>query len=489
MTDFLTHDTAVAVRSFLKRGTLVALCLTAVSAAPASADLYVGIGLDGDDVITVTGTDDDDWARISDQLTAGKLTLTDPSQGADTVIDDDSDPGCTRIGAVGSVNAKVECALTDIESVYVNLGDGDDVLARAISDDDADQVTETSLPIEADGGDGADTLAGGSGADELNGDGGADFLYGNEGVDVLSGGLDADWLDGGDGADKLAGDAGDDYLLTRDEVADTQVDCGAGTGDRVWADNSLETPAGCETIAPEAVTLPVVTGNLQEGGTVTSSVPSFNGTASTIAYRWFYCTTTTGTSCITGPLTTAPTLTLGESTGNRFIIVDAIATNAAGTAIATSKATARVKEMPKPVVTKPVTPKVPPVVVIPSKPAPVVVAASFGRKGRTTVSRTATSFKVDTGDAIACSPAGKGPCGVTLVAKSKQGRRNVTVGARKWTLPRGTNGKFLFTLNKAAARRLRQEGRLKLTVSVVINQQGATSATKAVTLTIKKPRR
>ncbi|MGZ0163791.1 MAG: hypothetical protein ACKVII_07730 [Planctomycetales bacterium] len=89
----------------------------------------------------------------------------------------------------------------------------------------------TSVPVDAMGGPGPDTLIGGSGNDSLTGNTGSDLLIGNDGDDVLSGhsgpgdtlegglgndqlsgGLGRDTLRGGDGADNLDGGEGDDSV-------------------------------------------------------------------------------------------------------------------------------------------------------------------------------------------------------------------------------------------------------------------------------------
>jgi Ca2+-binding RTX toxin-like protein len=89
----------------------------------------------------------------------------------------------------------------------------------------------TSVPVDAMGGPGPDTLIGGPGNDSLTGSTGSDLLIGNDGDDVLSGysgtgdtlegglgndqlfgGLGSDTLRGGDGADDLNGGDGNDSV-------------------------------------------------------------------------------------------------------------------------------------------------------------------------------------------------------------------------------------------------------------------------------------
>jgi Ca2+-binding RTX toxin-like protein len=83
-------------------------------------------------------------------------------------------------------------------------------------------TNNTSIPCEAYGGEGndtlragsaSDTLWGGPGADLLQGMGGLDYLYGEEGNDVIEGGSGNDMIAGGDGNDTLRGDAGKDVVF------------------------------------------------------------------------------------------------------------------------------------------------------------------------------------------------------------------------------------------------------------------------------------
>jgi Ca2+-binding RTX toxin-like protein len=81
-------------------------------------------------------------------------------------------------------------------------------------------VNNTSLPAQADGGAGNDTLTGGSGNDTLIGGKGDDKIYGSGGNDTLKGGEGNDELHGGAGNDSLEGNADNDVLYG-DEGDDT----------------------------------------------------------------------------------------------------------------------------------------------------------------------------------------------------------------------------------------------------------------------------
>lgn len=77
----------------------------------------------------------------------------------------------------------------------------------------ADQIgNNTSLMMEAHGGDGDDLIVGGSSIDRLYGDANNDVLRGRGGYDNLYGGTGDDTLVGGDGSDALYGGADNDHL-------------------------------------------------------------------------------------------------------------------------------------------------------------------------------------------------------------------------------------------------------------------------------------
>ena len=73
-------------------------------------------------------------------------------------------------------------------------------------------TNNTTLPVDADGGDGDDTLTGGGGADYLVGNYGNDTLTGGAGADVIFGSGGHDKIFGGSGNDKLKGHGGNDEI-------------------------------------------------------------------------------------------------------------------------------------------------------------------------------------------------------------------------------------------------------------------------------------
>lgn len=88
-----------------------------------------------------------------------------------------------------------------VDKIVFHGGDGDDTF-----------VNNTSIPVEAYGEAGNDTLTGGAAGDYLNGGGDDDILNGGSGKDSLWGGSGNDSLRGNDGLDYLYGEAGNDTL-------------------------------------------------------------------------------------------------------------------------------------------------------------------------------------------------------------------------------------------------------------------------------------
>jgi Ca2+-binding RTX toxin-like protein len=132
----------------------------------------------------------------------GELLLTDRSASSMGVSGD-----CTAM--FGGDPAVVACPTAGVTSLELSGGDMDDELTNT-----------TSLPVQAFGEDGHDTLRGGSADDRLDGGPGPDDLNGGSGNDRLYGatlqspgaGTDADVLAGGPGDDRLFGSGGADQV-------------------------------------------------------------------------------------------------------------------------------------------------------------------------------------------------------------------------------------------------------------------------------------
>lgn len=114
------------------------------------------------------------------------------------------DGGCAQIFVPIPVpRAVVHCALAGVETLHVELGDGDD-----------SSVNATAVQSYNYGGPGNDHIVGGSADDWLQGDEGDDVLEGNDGdFDAFSGGPGNDLLSGGNGRDSMAGGEGNDTHL------------------------------------------------------------------------------------------------------------------------------------------------------------------------------------------------------------------------------------------------------------------------------------
>lgn len=138
----------------------------------------------------------------------------------------------------------------DLQTVNVDLGDGDDVLNATNLD--------AFFTLIARGREGNDILFGGSGNDVLIGDEGRDIIIANDGNDFVSGGegndilISGDGNDvvlGGDGNDVLSGGRGNDILLAGDGNdtlnggADTDfLDGGAGQDSAINGETVINIP-------------------------------------------------------------------------------------------------------------------------------------------------------------------------------------------------------------------------------------------------------
>jgi Ca2+-binding RTX toxin-like protein len=106
-------------------------------------------------------------------------------------------------GCSGGGTAAAVCPDAGITAVVVDLTGGDDTLTPDSS---------VTIPVQADGGLGDDTLRGGGAADELDGGAGRDLLAGGNGADQLLGAADNDAFGVEDGGDVVSGGTGWDTL-------------------------------------------------------------------------------------------------------------------------------------------------------------------------------------------------------------------------------------------------------------------------------------
>ena len=262
-------------RPILLAGAILAACAFAPAAASAGTVSLVGSKLThvpSPGQNSTLGV----WYENHDQQ-PDELRVKEDGPGPDLK----AGPGCTLAGSA------VDCPRSNVKSISLLGGDGDDILYNA-----------TSIPATLDGqsgtdtlysGGGADVLIGGSGTDTANysyrttaltvdpdgladdgaagegdlvapdiesivGGSGDDNLNGGPGANRLTGGAGADRLNGGNGADTLDGGAGADTIVSRETAADT-VTCGSES-DTVAADPADSVAPDCESVDVQAASQP-----------------------------------------------------------------------------------------------------------------------------------------------------------------------------------------------------------------------------------------
>ncbi|NVB76792.1 MAG: hypothetical protein HOV81_00220 [Kofleriaceae bacterium] len=146
-----------------------------ITVSPTLPLFSTGIELAPGGVLTITGGTGNDTASVSAPL-RGTITAT-------------------RGGFSASYST------SEVTKIVFYGNAGDDTFTNS-----------TSIPAEAYGGDGNDTLNGGSGADFLVGGYGQDTIRGYGGNDTLWGSGGSDWLYGGEGNDLIKGHGGNDAL-------------------------------------------------------------------------------------------------------------------------------------------------------------------------------------------------------------------------------------------------------------------------------------
>ncbi|HEX6713822.1 MAG TPA: calcium-binding protein [Thermoleophilaceae bacterium] len=187
------------------RRLLIAVAMV-VFAAPGTAVAATATTADGNLRFTAAGGEGNNvtFARVS----GNTFRVTDV--GAPVV----AGTGCTQ----ESPNIAT-CTTQGSRPIIANLGDQNDRATSRTSrtvqlfgEDGNDRLAGASGRDELDGGNGDDNLTGGSGRDRLRGGGGNDQLFGNGSGDNLQGGDGNDLLDGGSGNDGESGGNGDDTL-------------------------------------------------------------------------------------------------------------------------------------------------------------------------------------------------------------------------------------------------------------------------------------
>jgi Ca2+-binding RTX toxin-like protein len=198
-----------------------------------------GGGTDAPDVVSGGAGDDTLIAPLGSADTldggAGTDTLAVAGTNDSELFTVDRVVAGVSVSIAGDVPGTVGPA-TSVERVRIDALDGNDTVTLT-------PAAQAAVSIDADGGQGDDTLNGGSLADVLHGGAGDDVLRGGGGDDQLFGDAGDDVMFGGDGPDTFhCGGVGD--------IIDD-----AGPGDTIDAD-CLPPPAAV-TVAPEAPPLGV----------------------------------------------------------------------------------------------------------------------------------------------------------------------------------------------------------------------------------------
>ncbi len=178
-----------------------------------------GVGIDGDDLQMIVGTNGDE--AISGDGDDEMILGVD---GADTLMgeggNDVLEGGDGADSMMGGDGGDMLAGGDDDDMMMGGAGgdtlDGGDDDDMMMGGDGADSMMGGANDDTMSGGGGGDTLEGGGGADRLRGDGGKDALYGGDGADNLRGGGGGDTLEGGAGKDKLVGNGGRDALFGGD---------------------------------------------------------------------------------------------------------------------------------------------------------------------------------------------------------------------------------------------------------------------------------
>jgi hypothetical protein len=238
---------------------LVALAVIGATAAEASASTISKSG----STLTYTGGSEANDVNVSVDV-GGHLIVSDA--GVSSAITT-TGSGCA---ATADATPTVDCGVpstSGVTGIVVNTADGGDTITFG------NQIPLASLT--ADGGPGDDTLNGGDNNETLKGGADLDSLYGNAGTDSFDGGSEND-------------------LIVADNSDAEQIDCGAGTGDQVRADN-VDTLHACEQ-DDTATALAVPTAATGGASGITTSGATVGGTVNpkgnTTSFHVEYGTTT-----------------------------------------------------------------------------------------------------------------------------------------------------------------------------------------------------
>jgi Ca2+-binding RTX toxin-like protein len=217
-----------------------------------SPGIVIDLGTGGGDKVIVRGTPGNDaWAMGGDNsLGLNTDNFVDVSMTNVDSVDVLLGSGDDTFMAINSVaNKGVSGAVLVALEVYGLAGkdiiQGGNAANKLYGHDGDDVITGGNVADTIEGGAGNDIIAGRSGANILAGDDGNDTITGGSDVDTITGGLGDDLITAGDGDDvSVDGGEGNDTFFggTADDGSDTYL-CGAGTDTVSYVSRTLAVTA------------------------------------------------------------------------------------------------------------------------------------------------------------------------------------------------------------------------------------------------------
>ena len=228
-----------------------------------SGTLTIGGSQDSDNIVITERADGQTEVELNDR--ASEFFASDSLQSVRIFSQEGNDDVVIQRGS------DFQTQLTNLQTVFVSAGEGNDFFSFAIPGASADVTAIGDLgndnftanqssfafgvvstnSFSFYGNEGDDVLGGGGGNDLLSGQAGNDRIFGQAGDDALFGGTGNDILNGGDGVDRLFGGDGDDSLLAgslftspSNDVAEFLV--GGGGNDTINGGNSIDRILGGE---------------------------------------------------------------------------------------------------------------------------------------------------------------------------------------------------------------------------------------------------
>ncbi len=168
------------------------------------------------------------------------------------------------------------------------------------------------------------------------------------------------WRDcqpGGSACANISGANSPTYTLIGSDVGSamrvvvTAANVGGSASATSLATTAVAGPAPVAPAAPANTGLPSISGSTMQGQTLTVSTGTWSGSPTSYAYQWRRCDATSACADVSGA--TAASYLLTTSDVGKAVQAVVTATNAGGSASATSNATATVSALPKPASTLP----------------------------------------------------------------------------------------------------------------------------------------